>query len=133
MANFGDELRNAPNKVQQEAREKNLAWKNQYEAENRNIVNGAIEHFKKQCMAAARSGQRSINCGPDLQFHRGCIRVGYLAVLSIKSDMDRANRLIPAIESELAQMGLRSYSVSVTNATVPFSEKYLGFRIKATW
>ena len=120
MAKFGDELRNALNETEQETHAKNR-WSETFEQDNGSIDHDTIEYLMHG------SGKKR-----QTQNHRGCLKVGHgFAMLYSKPYIDSAEDLVPEIESVLSE--LISYHVSAEDASRFLGEKYLGFRIKATW
>lgn len=141
MANFGDELRGAP---QQHQKEEELRRKREleesthkYNQENLNYANATIREFKAACMEEAKKGRRSIVWDP--KHSQGWILIGHLVtdLFFSKYKMDRAkNEVQPLIERELATMGLRSYSVSVhmkSELSGYSTFRYAAFYIRASW
>ena len=141
MANFGDELRAAPARAAQEQEAKAKADQArrvaEFLAEQRAIVDDAVQYFKEQCHFAARDDKRSIDCKPDRHNVRGAVYIGntLTSLLVGKSyARKRAQQLVPEVEKRLSTLGLRSYRVSIIDVATTYPTRYyVGFRIQASW
>ena len=147
MANFGDQLRSAPQEAAkqkaQAAAAEEARWqalRDQRERELRAQVAPVIDFFKKQSMQAARAGYRQIDCVPDASNVTSSGALYYkpdvLDVFFSNPKEKLANDMVPYIEQELSTMGLRSYKVSVVGVkkhVPPYTNHYLAFRIQASW
>ena len=145
MANFGDQLRAAPEEaarqreIEQEAQRQ--AARTAFEQEQRRIIDSAIAIFQQHAMEAAKAGKRSVDCRPnssDIARH-SAIYVGYLLtdiLMCKRRRLQQAQDLVPKIEIELSTMGLLSYRVSPIEVTCRSgynTNHYIAFRITASW
>ena len=142
MANFGDELRNAPAEEERRRREQASAelreWSEKRKARHRGIVADTVKAFQDACRAAAAQGKRSIDFKPDSS--RGPMYSLLMAntvtdlLFASSARKEAREEILPMLTAELAAMGLRSYHVTLHefNSTYP-TRRYVGFHIKATW
>lgn len=145
MANFGDQLRSAPEEEarrQKAKRDAELrAFIEKERKAQRQTVDTVIRFFKEQCTEAARQGKRCIDCKPDATnvSRSGAIYIGFLWIdlmMNTNHCKEKARNLIPEIERVLSTMGLKSYQVSIIKVSTRSGYNtlhYVGFRIKASW